>query len=220
MLAPRRFRRDTSAMLDWLADFVAPIRCAACEAHGDVICVDCTRAFAALKPVTRPARGGAPPVIALGPYAGRLARAVRTIKFCSRSGAALRLGTLLAERLALQTDVIVSVPLHASRLRERGFNQAALLANAIAESLSLAHLPDALRRPVSTRAQSKLSVGHRRENVRSAFAPGPHAALLSGRRVLLVDDVVTTGATLASCAHAIRLSGARDIVGCALALRL
>jgi len=84
----------------------------------------------------------------------------------------------------------------------------------------LPHVPDALRRSISTRAQSKLAVGHRRENVRAAFAPGPHAAQVSGRRVLLVDDVVTTGATLASCAGAIRACGARDIVGCALALRL
>ena len=148
-------------MLDWLADFVAPVRCAACEAHGDVVCGDCARVFAASIPVTRAARDGAPPVVALGPYAGRLARAIRTIKFCGRSGAALRLGALLSERLALPIDVVVAVPLHASRLRERGFNQAAVLANAIAESLSLPHLPDALRRSVSTRAQSKLSVGHR-----------------------------------------------------------
>jgi ComF family protein len=207
-------------MLDWLADFVAPVRCAACETHGDVICGDCSRVFAASIPVTRAARDGTPPVIALGPYTGRLARAIRTIKFCGRSGAALRLGALLASRLALPIEVIVAVPLHASRLRERGFNQAALLANAIAESLSLPHLPDALRRPISTRAQSKLSVGHRRENVKSAFAPGPQASLVSGRRVLLVDDVVTTGATLASCADAIRACDARDIVACALALRL
>jgi len=117
LLALIQFRRDKFAMLDWLADFVAPVRCAACETHGDIVCGDCIRVFETSIPVTRPARAGAPPVIALGPYAGRLARAIRTIKFCGRSGAALRLGGLLAARLALPIDVIVAVPLHASRLR-------------------------------------------------------------------------------------------------------
>lgn len=207
-------------MLDWLADFVAPIRCAACEAHGDFVCDACSRAFAMSVPVTRAARDGVPPVIALGAYAGRLARAVRTIKFGGRSGAALRLGAQLAARLALQIDVVVSVPLHAARLRERGFNQAALLANAIAETLAVPHVSDALRRSINTRPQSTLALGDRQENVRTAFAPGPHATQVSGRRVLLVDDVVTTGATLASCAEALRACEPRDIVGCALALRL
>lgn len=207
-------------MLNRLLDFVAPIRCAACEEHGEAICKACASAFASADLVTRSARDGAPPVIALGPYAGRLARAIRTIKFGGRRGAALRLGTQLAARLTEPADVVVAVPLHAARMRERGFNQAALLAGAVAATLSLPLLPDALRRAVDTRAQSRLALGHRRANVLRAFAPGPQAARLWDQRILLVDDVVTTGATLAACVEAIRGFNPRNVVGCALALRI
>jgi ComF family protein len=207
-------------MLDRLLDFVAPIRCAACEAHGSAICNDCASEIAAAAPLTRVARDGAPPIIALGAYAGRLARAVRTIKFGGRRAAARWLGEQLAIKLEIPADVVVAVPLHAARMRERGFNQAALVARALARSLSLPFLPDALRRIVNTRAQSTLALDQRRENVVRAFAPGPQAERMWDRRVLLVDDVITTGATLAACAVALHECSPRDVVGCALALRL
>jgi ComF family protein len=206
--------------IGWLVDFVAPVRCAACEAHGAAICNSCAKTFAELEPVTRAARDGAPPVVALGPYAGPLARAVRTIKFGGRRGAAIRLGAQLAGKLAAAADVVVAVPLHPSRIRERGFNQAELVAQALASALSLPLLPHALQRAVNTRAQSTLALDRRRHNMVRAFAPGPQAVLLCDRRVLLVDDVVTTGATLAACVDAFREFGPRDVVGCALALRI
>jgi ComF family protein len=207
-------------MLDQLLDFVAPMRCAACEAHGAAICSDCATEFADLALATRPARHGAPPIIALGPYAGRLARAIRTIKFGGRRGAAHWLGTRLGNRLQMPADVVVSVPLHSARMRERGYNQADLVAQAIAKTLSLPFLPNALRRVVNTRAQSTLALDQRRENVVRAFEAGPQATLLWDRRVLLVDDVITTGSTLAACMIAIRGWRPRDVIGCALALRL
>jgi ComF family protein len=207
-------------MLAQLLDFVAPMRCAACETHGAAICSDCASEFAGSAPVTRPARDGAPPIIALGAYAGRLARAIRTIKFSGRRSAAHRLGTQLANKLHMPADVVVSVPLYAARLRERGYNQADIVAQAIANKLSLPFISNALRRVINTRAQSTLALDRRRENVVRAFEAGPQTAQLWDRRVLLVDDVVTSGSTLAACAIAMRECRPRDIIGCALALRL
>lgn len=207
-------------MLQQLLDFVVPVRCAACEAHGDVICTGCATEFVGADPVTRPPRDGAPPIIALGAYAGRLARAIRTIKFGGRRGAAQWLGTQLAHRLHVPADIVVAVPLHAARMRERGYNQAALVAYAVSQTLSLPFLPNAVRRIVNTHAQSTLALDQRRENVVRAFEPGPQGAHVWDRRVLLVDDVITSGATITACAGALHECRPRDIVGCALALRL
>ena len=206
--------------VQWLIDFVAPARCAACEAHGAAICGSCAKLFAETEPVTRSARDGAPAVVALGPYAGPLARAVRTIKFGGRRAAALRLGAQLAAKLSMSADVVIAVPLHPSRTSERGFNQAALVAQAMASTLALPFFPDALRRTINTRPQSTLALDQRLANMHRAFVPGPQAVDLWDLRVLIVDDVVTTGATLAACVDAIRACHPRSVVGCALALRI
>jgi ComF family protein len=207
-------------MLEQLLAFVAPMRCAGCEAHGEIICDDCATEFAASSPITRQARDGAPPIVALGAYSGKLARAVRTIKFGSRRTAAHKLGLQLAAVLEMPIDVVVAVPLHEARLRQRGFNQAALIASSVATAIKRPLIADALRRTIDTHAQSRLALGKRRENVRRAFAAGPQAEQLWDRRVLLVDDVVTTGATIAACVDALGECPPRSVVGCAIALRI
>jgi ComF family protein len=107
--------------------------------------------------------------------------------------------------------VVVPVPLHPTRLAERGYNQAALLAAAAARELPAPLEPRALRRRRPTLQQAHLARARRLENVAGAFAPGPRAPSVLGRRVLLVDDVATTGATLAACARALREAGAASV---------
>ena len=103
--------------------------------------------------------------------------------------------------LIAPTDVIVPVPLHRYRLLKRRYNQAALLAQALAKDTGLPCLPGALHRHRATPAQGHMDSEARRKNVRGAFAVRPAArAALAGKRVLLVDDVYTTGATVAECA--------------------
>ena len=103
-------------------------------------------------------------------------------------------------------DLVVPVPLHRSRLRRRGFNQAELMARGVAKKIN-APVSDKLEVVRRTRDQVELSAAGRRENVRGAFrARGP-----IGGRVLLVDDVFTTGATLSACAEALARAGAREV---------
>lgn len=114
--------------------------------------------------------------------------------------------------LIAQSDVIVPVPLHRSRLWSRRFNQSALLARALAKSCALACLPAGLLRTRATQPQKGLSRSARYKNVSGVFAPNPrHVQDISGKRVLLIDDVFTSGATLDACARVLRGAGATQV---------
>jgi ComF family protein len=104
-------------------------------------------------------------------------------------------------------DYIVPVPLHKSRLREREFNQAALLARHIADDLNITALEGLLKRHRPTRAQVDLERSDRLENVKGSFCVEPKHDL-RGKNILLIDDVLTTGATSSEAASALKAAGA------------
>lgn len=116
-----------------------------------------------------------------------------------------RLATALAARGLPPVDAIVPLPLHPHRLRERGFNQALEIARPLPRLTGIPLLADACRRRRHTQPQADLPWPRRRHNVRDAFACDRE---LAGRRLLLVDDVMTTGATLDECARTLKLHGA------------
>lgn len=113
-------------------------------------------------------------------------------------------------------DLILSIPLHPNRHRQRGFNQSELLVCALQERLDWAGNSKALERKRWTRPQLGLSASERRDNVRGAFEADP--AVVHGKRILLVDDVFTTGSTLASAASALRGAGATAVTAYCLAV--
>ena len=116
-------------------------------------------------------------------------------------------GCVLAHYAAGEVDAVVPVPLHAGRQRDRGYNQAALLAGLLARRLDRPCLADALARVRATPTQTRLHADERRLNVRGAFAARA-PEWVRGRTVLLVDDVMTTGATLSEAAATLRRAGA------------
>lgn len=158
-------------------------------------------------------------VHAAGLYGGPLATAIQRLKFGDRSDLARPLGELLrrlALERALEADVLVPVPLHPRRLAARGYNQSALLARRLAKTLDAQVDTASLVRRADGRAQLALSRSERQANLVGAFAVTDPRALF-GRRVALVDDVVTTGATAAACADALLAAGASRVTVVALA---
>ncbi len=160
---------------------------------------------------TRPFAAGA----SLGPYEGALRLVLHELKFSGRRRAAKRLAAMLLEddsvrRLLTTSDVLVPVPLHPRRLRQRGFNQSALLATALGRAVARPVCADALVRRRETAPQSGLTAVERRRNVRDAFALRRRART-AGRVVTLIDDVTTTGATALACAQALAGGGAVEV---------
>ncbi len=157
--------------------------------------------------------------MALGAYTGPLRSAVLSLKFRNRKSAAALLGYVLGRKLRVRVDAVVPVPLHPTRLLARGFNQAHFIGMGVASALSAPLVCDALVRVKATHAQSSLGLAERVVNVGNAFAPAPSAYRLSPAHVMLVDDVVTTGATLTACACALRCAGVKNVFGGALAIK-
>lgn len=141
-------------------------------------------------------------------YAYPLDRLIQAFKFGER----LQLASMFAETLAGQVgelpDAILPMPLHPARLRERGFNQSLELARALSGRLGLPLLVEAASRLRDTAPQSGLQWKSRRKNVRKAFGCTDQVA---GRHVALVDDVMTTGATLNELAHTVKAAGASKV---------
>jgi ComF family protein len=123
------------------------------------------------------------------------------------------------QKWAERVDVVVPVPLHTEKQRQRGFNQAELLAERCADQLGVPYLPRALVRLRPTRPQVGLTATERRANVYQAFVPGRQATVsrLAGKRVVLVDDVTTTGSTLSAAGTVLAALHPEAIFGVALA---
>ncbi len=220
-----------------LLDTVFPLACVECRARGSWLCPACLRAIERLplplcavcrQPVDEAAphgcRSGATmlaSVSAIGVYAGPLRAAVRALKYEGRHAVTSALAPLLAERVApllAADDLLVAVPLHPTRQRERGYNQSAIVVAELARLLPLELAPTALQRTRATADQTRLSGERRAANMRGAFAARPQA--VRDRRVWLLDDVYTTGATLRAGAATLRAAGAREVRGAVIAATL
>ncbi len=194
----------------FVGDLLAPRGCAACEEQLSRRALFCPACAASVEPAP-PTRLAGLPVVAGALYGGAVVQAVRNLKFSDRPDLAAPLAALAVRALSEarvareQADLVVPVPAHRSRLAERGYNQAALLAREVARWWGLPCAPAALLRVHSGEAQVGKGANERRALPEGTFAPTQE---LRGVRVALVDDVVTTGATAAACAGALRRAGA------------
>jgi len=222
----------------WGLDFLFPPRCPACARRTArvALCADCTAAITPARSPLCPTCGESfpgsgpdhqcsrcllrPPHFAQAracavyrhDRSSPLIEALHRFKYARDITLAPVLGEYLAEHcpLAVVHDLIIPVPLDLARLRWRGFNQAAVLARVVAARRRRPLHPMALRRRRTTPPQVGLGEAERRRNMAGAFAVRDRAAV-RGRTILLVDDVMTTGATVEECAKTLRRAGARRV---------
>jgi len=211
-----------------LLDLLLPPACAGCGRFGQLVCDDCLSGFRA---ATAPddwfvaadpgAMVGDALELAVAAFAhgGTLRRALQRLKYGGSGRIAVPLARAAAPALEALTRVcgplpLVPVPVHEARLRQRGYNQAALLADALGAGTGLPVL-DLLERRRATARQHGLGKAARLHNLRGAFALRDGARSPEG--VILVDDILTTSATLESCAGVLRAAGAASVCGFAIA---
>ena len=221
------------------ADIAFPPRCAGCGQAGARFCAACQQSLAGLPvPVCDlcgypraadearlcgPCRGRTAPAAIAGMrstafFEGPLRLALHNLKYKRDIILADTLARLLAEAFrtyAVPGDLVLPVPLSAQRLRERGYNQAALLARGFAELAGLPYTLGGATRVRHTATQVGLSASERWKNLAGAFKG--EARVVSGRRVILIDDVCTTGSTLEACAEALAAAGAAAVWGLTVA---
>lgn len=220
-------------------DFLYPPECLGCGvtiSAQDVLCPQCMADIIALPFDDETSRGNIASLSISIPASamfvgyelekeGILESCIHTMKYRSLWRIAFWFGRLLGERL-LETGVIrdepviVPVPLHRVKKLERGFNQAEHIAHGIAAETESLCVPDMLLRLRYTDSQSasKLDQTERRSNVLNAFSINPiRKELLAGRSILLVDDIITTGATIGECASVLLEHGADRIILCSIA---
>ncbi|HET8913433.1 MAG TPA: ComF family protein [Ktedonobacteraceae bacterium] len=226
-------------------DLLFPPRCIGCGSSGKLLCEHC---IAGIQPPPGPRcqhcsspleEGTNPPLCqncqrrssnlasihAISTYQGILRSAIHALKYEGQTRLAQPLGQMLAQELQGcyqpgEIDLLMPVPLHAQRLRERGYNHSLLLALFCAEACGLPIDQASLVREKPTTAQVGLKVTERLQNVQDAFTCLIDQAIARGARgktLLLIDDVYTTGATLEACASALKACGVSNVHGLVLA---
>lgn len=222
--------------LFWSAvDWLYPPTCGGCQKFGERWCVECQKRVTLVGPHICPKCGNfnddgricpnccasPPPYLALrswGIFIGPLREAIHRLKYQHDIGLAEALASHLIEYFdstGWEVDLIVPVPLSHSRLQERGFNQSALLARPLAQITHIRYQSKAVSRIRNTSSQVGLKARDRMDNVRDAFLSDP--AMVNGKKILLIDDVATTGATMSECARAVVAAGSCAVYGLTLA---
>lgn len=216
-------------------DLLFPPTCGGCDRRGTLWCPECQGQVKLIKPpiclvcgqpfrkegVCRRCSISSPKCKALRSWAyyeGPIRQAIKRLKYRRYISLGLTLArplTALFDQLGWEIDLVIPVPLGVARLRERGYNQAALIARPFALETSITYSPRGLRRVRETRSQVGLSLTQRKDNVENAFQA--EQEIVNQQRILIIDDVATSGATLNSCGAALYQAGAKDVYAMTLA---
>jgi ComF family protein len=212
--------RGLPVLAGLFSELLAPSACAACDDPIPRAVLFCAACAATAQRSSGPS-ADLPHESSAFEYGGAIATAISRLKYAGRSDLAKNLASSMvptAMVFAGAVDIVVPVPLFRTRLVQRGYNQSALLARPIARTIQAKFAPEVLIRVRDTRTQTDLDRPARILNTAHAFQKKP-SVTVCGARVLLVDDVRTTGATLQACSEALTDAGAREVRWLVLARR-
>ncbi len=210
-----------------IKELLFPPKCMLCGnllGGEEEICSDCRAAILLNTAPPRMGGNGSYDLAAAGLwYEGSVRRAIHGLKYHEKQSYARPLARVmeytLRHKLEVQPDLVTYVPTNPSTLKKRGYDQAELLAEELAKRLSLP-LVHALEKTRETHVMHDLTPEQRRENVKGAFRLRCDREIVQGKRILIADDVLTTGATLSACAAVLKQAGATEVYGlCAAAGR-
>lgn len=224
-----------------IADFIYPPSCTTCSRnllHGEFyVCTKCWNAFERVAPTETVIQSIEEKFLAekevdkivsvfLFEQDPRVRTAIHLLKYSGAEAIADRLGIYISKKIAddekLSTcNMVVPVPLHSARKRERGYNQSELIARRVGRELSIEHEPLILARTRQTQTQTMFDAEGRRRNIAGAFAMGKRFMdVVVGKNILLIDDVITTGSTVKECAKVLKENGAAEVYAASAAITI
>ncbi|MBP1649052.1 MAG: competence protein [Bacteroidetes bacterium] len=224
-----------------LRDFLFPPLCFACERllgeEEEIVCAPCLAAIRSVSEADSHYQDTLDSLASEGTISGLVAAyyfeaggplqtLVHQLKYSGMTSVGSFLGERLGEKVkrelvGLHISCVVPVPLHLSKRRERGYNQSEYICRGMSSVLAAPVMPKMVVRKVYTQTQTMLNSEERKHNVAGAFAlRGRRPPMMKNATVLLVDDVVTTGSTMRSCARVLMEGGAKQVIACAVALAM
>jgi ComF family protein len=230
-------RTSVSSFFTTILDFVYPSRCLSCHSsqlNGEKhVCSAC---WSSIERVTREhelyretlgkllASGGVSDMVSLFVFEkeGAFQHIAHALKYDGFESLGVELGRRVGQLMKdwrVETDVLIPIPLHKRKYRERGYNQAELIAKGISAVVGIPVQSDVISRAKYTQTQTQLNLEQRKENIKDAFVVRrENVAVIEGRRCALVDDVITTGATISECAGVLKSAGAARVIAVSAAL--
>jgi ComF family protein len=209
---PNHVRFFTYQLVNAALNLLYPPQCIGCNRHvGSVLCKDCQTQLVSVPPISEP-HSPLSERRATAEFGGAIQKAIHELKYSGRRVYTDVLGQrLLTElnRTDWQPTLLVATPLHANRKRERGFNQSALLTAYLSMRTGIPFHEGAVQRVRDTRPQVGLNAKDRQQNVAGAFEAD--RSIARDQRVVVIDDVYTTGATVRACASALLDAGASKV---------
>ena len=197
-------------LLQTVLNIMYPAKCSVCKVFSNEIV--CGKCMSDIDYICRIENGA----YCVAAYIGTMKKAVKSFKFRKKKELGDVLGMIISGRLpSMNADIIIPVPLHRTRMKERGFNQSELLALSLSRCKGLPVIADALIRVRETRPQFELHKYERENNVRGAFEVTNRAAI-QGKRILLLDDICTTGSTIKECTKTLLENGAVSVASVCL----